>query len=81
MGVWGELYINETFVSAFKIVRRVLPVEGTDDWYEYNYEYRVPDEYIQTFEGSVEHKRSNGLEKLTALVMEDVYEQLQTVAP
>ena len=85
MGVSGDVYINGEFISGFKIIRRVLPVDGTNDWYEYNYEYWYPSKPSewrgQRAEGSVEHKRSHGLEKLLSLVMEDVYEQFPTVAP
>lgn len=83
MGVFGDIYINGEFISGFKIIRNVLPVDGTDDWYKYYYEYwypsRPPGWVSQRAEGVVEHKRSNGLEKLLSLVMEDVHEQFPTV--
>lgn len=79
MGVFGEVYINDVFVRGYKIVREVKKVIGTEDSYLYHYEYWSP-EWSYRLEGAVLHIRSQGLEKLTVKVMEDVYEQIQALA-
>ena len=79
MGVFGEVYINDIFVRGFKIVREVEKIIGTEDAFLYHYDYYSP-EWDERIEGEVVHLRSQGLEKLISKVMEDVHEQISTLA-
>ena len=83
MGVFGDIYINGEFISGFKIIRTGTKLVGTEEWYEYNYEYwypsKPPEWKSQRACGIVEHKYSDGLEKLLSLVMEDVHVKFPTV--